>query len=162
VSRLLDKNLSSYGLVKDDYRINLTFFLTTTFSENIKFIFWTICSRCRKTRLGVFVLILQNLRGWSNIYSDRSKLWLIQHWRTERTIRLRTTTVHFFHHCEWLLRQHEYGHFLTYGHFMSRPTAFHCQTPELYWHFVIWLTSLKEIQTQFLSPRLFVHVPQYS
>jgi hypothetical protein len=24
VSRLLDKNLSSYGLVKDDYRINLT------------------------------------------------------------------------------------------------------------------------------------------
>ena len=26
----------------------------------------------------------------------------------------------------------------------------------------IWLTSLKEIQTQFLSPRLFVHVPQYS
>jgi hypothetical protein len=24
---------------------------------------------------------LQNLRGWSNIYSDRSKLWLIQHWR---------------------------------------------------------------------------------
>ena len=25
MSRLLDKNLSSYGLVKDDYRINLTF-----------------------------------------------------------------------------------------------------------------------------------------
>jgi hypothetical protein len=25
VSRLLDTNLSSYGLVKDDYRINLTF-----------------------------------------------------------------------------------------------------------------------------------------
>jgi hypothetical protein len=41
----------------------------------------------------------------------------------------------FFYHCEWLLRQHESGHFLTYGHFMSRPTAFHCRTPDLYWHF---------------------------
>ena len=41
-----------------------------------------------------------------------------------------------FYHCEWLLRQHESGHFLTYGHFMSRPTAFHCRTPDLYWHFV--------------------------
>jgi hypothetical protein len=29
------------------------------------------------------------------------------------------------------LRQHESGHFLTYGHFMSRPTAFHCRTPDL-------------------------------
>jgi hypothetical protein len=48
------------------------------------------------------------------------------------TIRLRTTTVHFFYHCEWLLRhEHESGHFLTYGHFMSRPTAFHCRTPDL-------------------------------
>jgi hypothetical protein len=57
--------------------------------ERIKFIFWTICSRCRKTRLGVFLfcfIFLQILRGWSNIYSDRSKLWLIQHWRTERTL----------------------------------------------------------------------------
>ena len=71
------------------------------------------------------------------------------------TIRLRTTTVHFFITVNDL-RQHESGHFLTYGHFMSRPTAFHCRTPDLYWHFVIWLTSLKEIQTQFLSPRLFV------
>ena len=52
------------------------------------------------------------------------------------TIRLRTTTVHFFYHCEWLLRQYESGHFLTYGHFMWRPTAFHCRTPDLYWHFV--------------------------
>ena len=43
----------------------------------------------------------------------------------------------FFYHCEWLLRQHESGHFLTYGHFMSRPTALHCRTPDLYWHFVI-------------------------
>jgi hypothetical protein len=42
----------------------------------------------------------------------------------------------FFYHCEWLLRQHESGHFLTYGHFMSRPTALHCRTPDLYWHFV--------------------------
>jgi hypothetical protein len=25
----------------------------------------------------------------------------------------------------------------------------------------IWITSLKEIQAQFLSPRSFVHVPQY-
>ena len=33
-----------------------------------------------------FVYFLQNLRGWSNIFSDRSKLWLIQHWRTERTL----------------------------------------------------------------------------
>ena len=82
------------------------------------------------------------------------------------TIRLRTTTVHWFHHCEWVLIQLESGHFLTNGHFMSHPTAFHCRTPDLYWHFVtvysIWLTSLKEIQTQFLSQRLFVHVPQYS
>jgi hypothetical protein len=163
----------------------------------------------------------------------------------------------------WLLRQHESGHFLTYGHFMSRPTAFltlsnsrfiltfryciqymtyqfkrnpntipvskiictctkiflkfynkcvnkeklikkniddififACQlwpkydfNADLYllqrniWrdkkninmtinggqirfylriYYSIWLTSLKEIQTQFLSPRLFVHVPQYS
>ena len=30
------------------------------------------------------------------------------------------------------LRQHESGHCLTYGHFMSRPTAFHCRTPDLY------------------------------
>jgi hypothetical protein len=30
----------------------------------------------------------------------------------------------------------------------------------VYWHFIIWLTSLKEFQTQLLSPRLFV--PQYS
>jgi hypothetical protein len=35
---------------------------------------------------------------------------------------------------------------------MSRPTAFHCRTPDLYWHFVIWLTSLKEIQTQLELP----------
>jgi hypothetical protein len=34
-------------------------------------------------------------------------------------------------------RQYESGHFLTYGHFMSRPTALHCRTPDLYWHFVI-------------------------
>ena len=48
------------------------------------------------------------------------------------------------------------------GEAMSRPSAFHCRTPDVYWHFVIWLTSLKEIQTQFMSPRLFVHVPHYS
>jgi hypothetical protein len=30
------------------------------------------------------------------------------------------------------LRQHESGNFLTYGHFMSRPTALHCRTPDLY------------------------------
>ena len=30
------------------------------------------------------------------------------------------------------LRQHESGHFLTYGHFISRPTALHCRTPDLY------------------------------
>jgi hypothetical protein len=109
-----------------------------------------------------FVYFLQNLRGWSNIYSDRSKLWLIQHWRNKDfmltwTI-IKDNNCSFFYHCEWLLRQLESGHFLTYGHSMS----LHCRTPDLYWHFVIWLTSLKEIQTQFLSPILFVHVPQYS
>ena len=47
------------------------------------------------------------------------------------TIRLRTT-VHFFITVNDSLRQHESGHVLTYGHFMSRPTAFHCRTPDLY------------------------------
>ena len=45
---------------------------------------------------------------------------------------LRTTTVHFFITVNDSLRQHESGHFLTYGHFMSRQTAFHCRTPDLY------------------------------
>jgi hypothetical protein len=31
-------------------------------------------------------LNVSNLRGWSDIYLVRSKLWLIQHWRTERTL----------------------------------------------------------------------------
>ena len=47
-------------------------------------------------------------------------------------VRLSTTTVHFFITVNDSLRQHESGHFLTYGHFISRPTAFHCRTPDLY------------------------------
>ena len=56
------------------------------------------------------------------------------------TIRLRTTTVHFFITVNDSLRQHESGHFLTYGHFMSRPTAFHCRTPDfiLTFHYCIY------------------------
>jgi hypothetical protein len=50
-------------------------------------------------------------------------LWYMYKW---------TTTVHFFITVNDSLRQHESGHFLTYGHFMSRPTAFHCRTPDLY------------------------------
>jgi hypothetical protein len=45
-----------------------------------------------------FYYFLQKLRGWSNIYSDRSKLWLIQ--QCYHRLSLRTTTVHFVYHCK--------------------------------------------------------------
>jgi hypothetical protein len=41
-----------------------------------------------------------------------------------------TEGVHFF-----ITANDSYGNscpFLTYGHFMSRPTAFHCRAPDLY------------------------------
>jgi hypothetical protein len=66
-----------------------------------------------------------------NVKYDVIKKILTWRWMVTRFV-----FISFFYHCEWLLIQHESGHFFTYEHFMSRPTAFHCRTADLYWHFV--------------------------
>ena len=118
----------------------------------------------------VLFYFLQNLRGWSKYLVGSIKtlinttLVYWKHFMLTWTIRLRTTTVHFF------ITVNDSWDNTNLVIFWHMDISCHAQlhfTVELQIYIdisllYIWLTSLKEIQTQFLSPRLFVHVPQYS
>jgi hypothetical protein len=107
VSRLLDKNLSSYGLVKDDYRINLTNFELQYFQKISNLCFGPFAVDVEKLALVCFVLFyfLRNLRGWSKYLLGSIKTLInttLAYWKDFMltwTIRLRTTTVHFLSLC---------------------------------------------------------------
>ena len=58
MSRLLDKNLSSYGLVKDDYRINLTNFELQYFQKISNLFVGPIPADVEKLALGCFCFVL--------------------------------------------------------------------------------------------------------
>ena len=103
-----------------------------------------------------FVWFLQNLREWSKYLLGSIKTLInttLAYWKdyVNMDYQVKDNNCSFVYHCEWLLRQHESGHFLTYGHFMSHPTAFHCRTPDLYWHFVTVLVYIWPQESEVLS-----------
>ena len=83
MSRLLDKNLSKYGLVKDNN------FELQYFQKISNLFFGPFAADVEKLALVCLILFyfLQNLRWWSKYLLGSIKtLILIQHWRTERTL----------------------------------------------------------------------------